>query len=59
VRRLEVTGRLAKLMGLPLPPQGPLNLVVAGARLVHSRHGEETSDQPLGFVFILPRVKAH
>ena len=32
--------------------------LVAGARFAHSRHPNETGDQPLGFVFILPRVKA-
>jgi hypothetical protein len=32
--------------------------VVAGARFAHSRHPNERGDQPLGFVFILPRVKA-
>ena len=31
-------------------------MMVAGARFVPSRHLNETGDQPLGFVFVLPRV---
>jgi hypothetical protein len=31
--------------------------MVAGARFEHSRQPNETGDQPLGFVLILPRVK--
>ena len=56
--RIEVTGRLAKLTGADLFPQSSLTTAVAGARFAHSRHPNETGDQPLGFVFILPRVKA-
>jgi hypothetical protein len=32
--------------------------VVAGARFVRSRHLVESEERPLGFVFILPRLKA-
>ena len=46
--------RLARLARQELP----LATLVAGARFVHSRHPNETSDHPLGFVFILPQVKA-
>ena len=56
--RIEVTGRLAKLTGADLFPQSSLTTAVAGARFAHSRHPNETGDQPLGFVFTLPRVKA-
>ena len=56
--RIEVTGRLAKLTGADLFPEASLNTVVAGARFVHSRHPGETEDRPLGFVFILQRLKA-
>jgi site-specific DNA recombinase len=55
--RIEVTGRLAKLTGADLFPEASLNTVVAGARFVHSRHPDDPADQPLGFIFILPRVK--
>ena len=39
-------------------PPDLLKRLVAGARFAHSRHPNETGDQPLGFVFILPRAKA-
>jgi hypothetical protein len=56
--RIEMTGRSAKLTGANLFPQTSLITVVAGARFVPSRHPDEGGDQPLGFLFILPRVKA-
>src|SRR5262245_34521771 len=55
--RIEVTG-LAKLAGTDLFPQVSLTTAVAGARFVHSRHPNKTGDHSLGFVFILPEVKA-
>jgi hypothetical protein len=55
---IRIAGGLASL----LPPEsrrsGLPGEAVAGARFAHSRHPNETGDQPLGFVFILPRVKA-
>ena len=44
---------------LPVDPSPfSLRCVVAGARFVHSRHPDAGGDHPLGFLFILPRVKA-
>src|SRR5262245_5669526 len=51
--------QLAGGSATPLAPGGWLpGTMAAGARFAHSRHANETGDQPLGFVFILPRVKA-
>ena len=56
---VEITGRLAALIGGDVFPQADVpRMMVAGARFVHSRHPDEGGDQPLGFLFILPRVKA-
>src|SRR5262245_59296507 len=54
--KIAATGRLAQLTSAPdLFPQQTLGpTVVAGARFAHSRHPNETGDQPLGFVFVLP-----
>jgi hypothetical protein len=59
VPKIEVTGRLAQLTSAPglFAQQTLWPTVVAGARFVHSRQPNE-GDHPLGFVFILPRVKA-
>src|SRR5215831_1401863 len=58
--KIAATGRLAQLTSAPdlFPQQTLWPTVVAGARFVHSRHLNETGDQPLGFVFILPGIKA-
>jgi hypothetical protein len=58
--KIEVTGRLAQLTSAPdlFPQQTLWPTVVAGARIVHSRHQAETDDRVLGFVFTLPRLRA-
>jgi len=39
-----------------LSPDQEITLTaVAGARFDHSRHGDDSEDQPLGFIVILPR----
>ena len=54
---IVIAGRLNAVPGEGAFPNGCTRLV-AGARFVHSRHPNKTGDHPLGFVFILPEVKA-
>jgi len=61
--RVEVTieGRLAALLGPEAFPNGRRSVcgtLVAGARFLQSRQSNGMRDQPLAFVFILPRVEA-
>jgi hypothetical protein len=55
---VTITGRLNAILGEEHFPNDVCGKMVAGARFAHSRHPNERGDQPLGFVFILPRVKA-
>ena len=60
---VEIHGRLNALLSAGSSAANKLKSLsvgkmVAGARFVHSRHPDEGGDQPLGFLFILPRVKA-
>jgi len=58
--RIQESGSLADELAMAARTRRPWlpGAVVAGARFVHSRQSSETDDQPLGFVFILPRVNA-